>query len=87
MQGWPDGCIDHCIVDPPFNIASGSGRKGKNGLGWAFSTHVTMAEQWDTFTKVVSSICLTRSFVRPRNRLRSKRCQSRLTSAINTTTV
>ena len=51
MRGWPDGCIDHCIVDPPFNIGSGSGRKGKSGLGWAFSSHVTMDEEWDTFTK------------------------------------
>jgi site-specific DNA-methyltransferase (adenine-specific) len=51
MRGWPDGCIDHCIVDPPFNIGSGSGRKGKSGLGWAFSSHVTMDEQWDAFTK------------------------------------
>jgi site-specific DNA-methyltransferase (adenine-specific) len=51
MRGWPDGCIDHCVVDPPFNIGSGSGRKGKNGLGWAFSSHVTMDETWDTFTK------------------------------------
>ena len=51
MRGWPDGCIDHCIVDPPFNIGSGSGRKGKSGLGWAFSSHVTMDETWDTFSK------------------------------------
>ncbi len=51
MRGWPDGCIDHCIVDPPFNIGSGSGRKSKNGLGWAFSSHVTMDETWDAFTK------------------------------------
>lgn len=51
MRAWPDGCIDHCIVDPPFNIGSGSGRKGKNGLGWAFSSHVTMDEAWDTFSK------------------------------------
>ena len=51
MRSWPDGCIDHCIVDPPFNIGSGSGRKGKAGLSWAFSSHVTMEEQWDTFTK------------------------------------
>ena len=51
MRGWPDGCIDHCIVDPPFNIGSGSGRKGKAGLAWAFSSHVTMDEAWDTFTK------------------------------------
>jgi site-specific DNA-methyltransferase (adenine-specific) len=51
MRAWPDGCIDHCIVDPPFNIGSGSGRKSKNGLGWAFSSHVTMDETWDAFTK------------------------------------
>ena len=51
MRTWPDGCIDHCIVDPPFNIGSGSGRKGKSGLGWAFSSHVTMDETWDSFTK------------------------------------
>lgn len=51
MREWPDACIDHCIVDPPFNIGSGSGRKGKSGLGWAFSSHVTMAEEWDAFTK------------------------------------
>ncbi|HYM14917.1 MAG TPA: site-specific DNA-methyltransferase [Dehalococcoidia bacterium] len=51
MRSWSDGCIDHCIVDPPFNIGSGSGRKGKNGLAWAFSSHVTMQERWDAFTK------------------------------------
>lgn len=51
MRRWPDGCIDHCIVDPPFNIGSGSGRKSRNGLGWAFSSHVTMEEGWDAFTK------------------------------------
>jgi DNA modification methylase len=51
MRELPDACIDHCIVDPPFNIGSGSGRRGKNGLGWAFSSHVTMQESWDDFTK------------------------------------
>ena len=51
MGTWSDGCIDHCIVDPPFNIGSGSGRKSKSGLGWAFSSHVTMQETWDAFTK------------------------------------
>jgi site-specific DNA-methyltransferase (adenine-specific) len=50
MREWPDDCMDHCIVDPPFNIGSGSGRKSKNGLGWAFSSHVTMQETWDAFT-------------------------------------
>jgi DNA modification methylase len=51
MRQWPDACIDHCIADPPFGIASGSGRKGKRGLGWAFSSHVTMDEAWDHFSK------------------------------------
>jgi len=51
MESWPDGCIDHCIVDPPFNIGSGSGRKSKAGLSWAFSSHVTMEEAWDAFSQ------------------------------------
>jgi site-specific DNA-methyltransferase (adenine-specific) len=51
MARWPDACIDHCIADPPFGIASGSGRRGKRGLGWAFSSHVTMQEAWDTFSQ------------------------------------
>ncbi len=29
MAGWPDACIDHCIADPPFGIASGGGRRGR----------------------------------------------------------
>jgi len=51
MRQWPDACIDHCIADPPFGIASGGGRRGKRGLGWAFSSHVTMDEAWDRFSK------------------------------------
>ena len=50
MRQWPDACVDHCIADPPFNISAGGGRKGKKGLGWAFSSHVTMAETWDRFS-------------------------------------
>jgi site-specific DNA-methyltransferase (adenine-specific) len=45
MRGWPDACIDHCIADPPFNMSK------KRGLGWAFSSHVTMQEAWDRFSK------------------------------------
>jgi site-specific DNA-methyltransferase (adenine-specific) len=41
MEQWDDGCVDHCITDPPYNMSK------KNGLGWAFSTHVTMSEAWD----------------------------------------
>jgi site-specific DNA-methyltransferase (adenine-specific) len=49
MRSWPDACVDHCIADPPFGIASGRGRRGKRGLSWAFSSHVTMQEAWDQF--------------------------------------
>lgn len=45
MPEWPDACIDHCIVDPPYNIS-----KGK-GLGWAYSSHITMSETWDQFSR------------------------------------
>lgn len=41
----PDGIIDCCITDPPFNMSK------TKGLGWAFSSHVTMQEQWDIFSK------------------------------------
>ena len=52
MARWPDACVDHCIADPPFGIASGGGRGGKGkGLGWAFSSHVTMQEAWDRFSQ------------------------------------
>jgi site-specific DNA-methyltransferase (adenine-specific) len=51
LRSWPDACVDHCIADPPFGIASGRGRRGKRGLAWAFSSHVTMQEAWDQFTE------------------------------------
>ncbi len=41
MKQWDDGCVDHCITDPPYNMSK------KNGLGWAFSNHVTMSQEWD----------------------------------------
>lgn len=44
MAGWEDNVFHACITDPPYNIA----RKRK-GLAWAFSSHVTMAEEWDRF--------------------------------------
>jgi site-specific DNA-methyltransferase (adenine-specific) len=44
MKDWPDGCIDSCITDPPYNIA-----KKRRGLRWAFSSHVTMESEWDRF--------------------------------------
>jgi len=45
MKRWDDNCIDHCITDPPYNMSK------KNGLGWAFSSHVTMSEEWDLFSR------------------------------------
>lgn len=45
MSQWQDGCIDHCITDPPYNMSK------KNGLGWAFSKHVTMSEAWDMYPR------------------------------------
>ena len=45
MRNWDDDCIDHCITDPPFNLSK------KEGLGWAFSSHVTLTEEWDIFSR------------------------------------
>ncbi len=45
LRSFPDGVFDCCIADPPFNMSR------KKGLGWAFSSHVTMQEQWDIFAK------------------------------------
>jgi len=45
MKQWKRGIFDCCITDPPYNMSK------KNGLGWAFSKHVTMQEEWDIFSK------------------------------------
>ncbi len=45
LPSFSDGIFDCCITDPPFNMSK------KKGLGWAFSSHVTMQEQWDIFSK------------------------------------
>ncbi|MDE0426334.1 MAG: DNA methyltransferase [Candidatus Poribacteria bacterium] len=45
LQDFPDSVFDCCITDPPFNMSR------KKGLGWAFSSHVTMQEQWDIFAQ------------------------------------
>lgn len=44
MSSWPDSSVDACITDPPYNIA-----RGKSGLRWSFSSHVTMESEWDRF--------------------------------------
>lgn len=41
MRSLPDHSFDHCVADPPFNISK------RRGLGWAFSSHITMQEMWD----------------------------------------
>ena len=33
------------FADPPYNMSK------KKGLGWKYSNHITMQEQWDIFTK------------------------------------
>lgn len=45
MQKIADNSIDLIFADPPYNISK------KNGLGWAYSKHITMQEQWDMFNK------------------------------------
>ena len=45
LPSFPMGVFDCCIADPPFNMSQ------KKGLGWAFSSHITMQEGWDIFSK------------------------------------
>lgn len=45
MKQWEDNSFDHCITDPPYNMSK------KKGLGWAFSSHVTMSEDWDIYSR------------------------------------
>ncbi|MBH1988781.1 MAG: site-specific DNA-methyltransferase [Myxococcaceae bacterium] len=45
MRSWPDHFFDACVTDPPYNIA-----KDRKGLSWAFSSHVTIQDEWDRFS-------------------------------------
>ena len=45
IKQWDSHCVDHCITDPPYNMSK------KSGLGWAFSSHVTMSEKWDIYPR------------------------------------
>lgn len=45
MKAWPSDYFEACITDPPYNIA-----KDRKGLSWAFSSHVTIQDNWDRFT-------------------------------------
>ncbi len=41
----PDESIDLIFADPPYNMSK------KKGLGWKYSKHITMQEEWDMFSK------------------------------------
>ncbi|MBW2974603.1 site-specific DNA-methyltransferase [Candidatus Woesearchaeota archaeon] len=41
----PSESIDLIFADPPYNMSK------KKGLGWKYSKHVTMQEEWDMFSK------------------------------------
>lgn len=45
LKSMPDNSVDLIFADPPYNISK------KKGLGWAYSKHVTMQEEWDMFSK------------------------------------
>jgi len=46
LQSFADNTFDCAMTDPPYNIA----KKGKKGLSWAFSSHVTMDASWDAYS-------------------------------------
>lgn len=41
----PDESVDLVFADPPYNMSK------KKGLGWKYSNHITMQEEWDIFSK------------------------------------
>jgi site-specific DNA-methyltransferase (adenine-specific) len=45
LDDLPKHFFDACIADPPYNMSK------RRGLAWAFSSHVTMQERWDQFSK------------------------------------
>lgn len=45
LSGWKEASFDACVTDPPYNIA-----RNRKGLSWAFSSHVTIENEWDRFT-------------------------------------
>jgi len=45
LKKMPDESIDLIFADPPYNMSK------KNGLGWKYSKHITMQEEWDMFSK------------------------------------
>ena len=45
LKDLEDESVDLVFADPPYNMSK------KNGLGWKYSKHVTMQEEWDMFSK------------------------------------
>jgi site-specific DNA-methyltransferase (adenine-specific) len=45
LKSFADKTFHACVTDPPYNIA----KNNKKGLSWAFSSHVTMHEEWDAY--------------------------------------
>ena len=41
----PSESVDLVFADPPYNMSK------KRGLGWKYSKHITMQEEWDIFSK------------------------------------
>lgn len=41
----PDSSVDLVFADPPYGLAK------KKGLGWKYSKHITLEEDWDLFKK------------------------------------
>src|SRR3989339_1536191 len=41
----PNESVDLIFADPPYGLAK------KKGLGWKYSKHITLEEQWDIFKK------------------------------------
>lgn len=45
LMSWEENTFDATITDPPYNIA-----RNRKGLSWAFSSHVTIDDEWDSFS-------------------------------------
>jgi len=45
LQKLPSESVDLVFADPPYNMSK------KKGLGWKYSKHITMQEEWDIFSK------------------------------------
>ena len=45
LKRFADHSVDACITDPPYNMSN------RRGLGWAFSSHVTLDEDWDRYSR------------------------------------